>query len=452
DEGFASDQSQDDEPDDKELHVKFEPRNSQDSEASVHLGLLESQDGLSKEFNHEDTSNRIAWQALPSVLISIAGLIAAGELLDVYLHWDVFIRIPELFILVPVLLNLKGNLEMNLAARLSTSANLGDLDNRATCRKLVFGNLALLQVQSLIAGSIAGLFSFILGLLTRPSNDASTYYESMLVISSSMLAAALSSFILGIFMCLLIIYSRRFNIDPDNIACPMASSLGDIVTLVILATFARLLEQHMDSLLSTVLVIVMALLLPGVAALVWYNKSVKPLLFTGWTPIMSAMVISSLAGVVFERFVDSYKGLALLIPVLNGLTGNLGSIYASRISTALHADRQEGYKQVEKILLIMNIPVAIILVVIIWAFDLGEFQVNIWFVFAYVLVSMACAWLAVKLAKSMTLACWHWGKDPDNTVLPFLTAIVDVISTAMLVITFAFFSLSGFEGFKTVEN
>lgn len=66
DEGFASDQSQDDDPDDRELHLKFEPkiepRNSQDSEASVHLGLLESQDGLSKEFNHEDTSNRIAWQ------------------------------------------------------------------------------------------------------------------------------------------------------------------------------------------------------------------------------------------------------------------------------------------------------------------------------------------------------------------------------------------------------
>jgi solute carrier family 41 len=99
-------------------------------------------------------------------------------------------------------------------------ANLGDLDNRATCKKLVFGNLALLQVQSLIAGSIAGLFSFILGLLTRPSNDASTFYESMLVISSSMLAAALSSFILGIFMCLLIIYSRRLNIDPGELSIP----------------------------------------------------------------------------------------------------------------------------------------------------------------------------------------------------------------------------------------
>jgi hypothetical protein len=62
DEGFASDQSQDDDPDDKELHLKFEQRHSESLEESVHLGLLESQDVLSKELDHEDTSKRIAWQ------------------------------------------------------------------------------------------------------------------------------------------------------------------------------------------------------------------------------------------------------------------------------------------------------------------------------------------------------------------------------------------------------
>jgi solute carrier family 41 len=97
-----------------------------------------------------------------------------------------------------------------------------------------------------------------------------------------------------------------------------------------------------------------------------------------------------LSGVVFENFVDSYKGLALLIPVLNGLTGNIGSIYASRISTALHGNRQESYKQVEQTLLLMNIPVAIILIFVIWGFDLGEFPVNAWFLSAYFIVSMAC--------------------------------------------------------------
>ena len=35
-------------------------------------------------------------------------------------HWDVFKEVSEVFILVPALLGLKGNLEMTLASRLST--------------------------------------------------------------------------------------------------------------------------------------------------------------------------------------------------------------------------------------------------------------------------------------------------------------------------------------------
>ena len=35
-------------------------------------------------------------------------------------HTDVFVQVSEIFILVPSLLGLKGNLEMTLASRLST--------------------------------------------------------------------------------------------------------------------------------------------------------------------------------------------------------------------------------------------------------------------------------------------------------------------------------------------
>ena len=38
----------------------------------------------------------------------------------VFQHWDAFVHVTEIFILVPALLDLKGNLEMTLAARLST--------------------------------------------------------------------------------------------------------------------------------------------------------------------------------------------------------------------------------------------------------------------------------------------------------------------------------------------
>jgi len=39
----------------------------------------------------------------------------------VFQHWDVFKVITEVFILVPALVGLKGNLEMTLASRLSTA-------------------------------------------------------------------------------------------------------------------------------------------------------------------------------------------------------------------------------------------------------------------------------------------------------------------------------------------
>lgn len=144
-------------------------------------------------------------------------------------------------------------------------------------------------------------------------------------------------------------------------------------------------------------------MIPFFGFIVWRNTHVKDLLFSGWTPIVLAMVISSLAGILLEAYVEQYKGVALLTPVLIGLAGNLGSIYASRISTCLHSEAKENYKVVEYTLLAMNIPVQLVFLLIIWAFGMGQLQYNVWFFLSYFIISMICVSLSVRNACNLYL-------------------------------------------------
>ena len=79
-------------------------------------------------------------------------------------RWKAMRTIGELIVIVPVIMNLKGNLEMNLSARLGTAANMGELDDPSRRRKIILGNLALLQVQATVVACVAACVAVLLSL------------------------------------------------------------------------------------------------------------------------------------------------------------------------------------------------------------------------------------------------------------------------------------------------
>lgn len=60
-----------------------------------------------------------------TILLSGFGNLGAGFVLSHVQNWKVFMTISQLLILEPTLLGLKGNIEMCMASRMATQANLG---------------------------------------------------------------------------------------------------------------------------------------------------------------------------------------------------------------------------------------------------------------------------------------------------------------------------------------
>ena len=181
---------------------------------------------------HQLTYLEVAYSLLQiffSTTVSGVGLVMAGLLLDLVQHWEVFLRVDELFILVPPLLGLKGNLEMTLTARLSTAANLGEVSSLGGYVKCVAYNLALIQGQATMVSLLASCLAVLLGLVVSLGQIDWTLVP--LIFTSALLAACVSGLILGVTMAVVVYLCATLRLNPDNLATPMAAAMGDLVTL-----------------------------------------------------------------------------------------------------------------------------------------------------------------------------------------------------------------------------
>ncbi|TRY64356.1 hypothetical protein TCAL_04282 [Tigriopus californicus] len=382
-------------------------------------------------------------------LFAGCGLSLAGLVLNHVQHWPVFQHYPDFFVLVPTLLGLKGNLEMTLASRLCSIAGLGHLDHPTRGRQTLLSNLALVQFQGIVVGGIASLIPISIRLLWH--HDL-TLSRIILVSSSSIVTASIASFLLGVIMIAVIEGSRKKGLNPDNIATPIAASLGDVLTLIILSYtasgFMALLQSFPIAL--GLINLFYLVILPYLFIQITKCEDALAVFYSGWTPVLIAMLISSLGGKVLNLSIKRYPHIASYQPLINGVAGNLVAVQASRISSWLHAfsnlghdpkdmDDHESDKieadhgRTARILLSLVVPghVAFIL---LGAILQGRWELDWSFIGYFLLASLLQVSMLLYVAEKLTLWLWKMRIDPDNASIPYLTALGDLLGGIFLTV------------------
>ncbi|KAI1301829.1 Solute carrier family 41 member 2 [Halotydeus destructor] len=403
-----------------------------------------------------ESHTSFACQVILPFLVCGFGNLGAGQLINHIKDWPVFVIVPELYVLIPSLMGLKGNLEMTMASRLSTAANCGVMDVGRETLIMAKGNLALLQCQATVVGFLAAVVAIFVDIYT--DGGEVNFNHALLMASASVITANLTSVILSMVMIAVVIYSRKLRINPDNISTPIASSLGDMTTVAVLAY----ISSYFFSLIgpnfwwAPAVMLVFLCVSPLTAYYAYRNKYTNRVISYGWGPIILAMIISSIGGIILDKSMSIFPAVAPFQPVINGVGGNLVAIQASRISTYLHQRLKPGKlpqdddrifttpcatffgrssdANIARILFAMATPAHVLYFYVIHSIQ-GD-QVTALFATIYLSIALFEVIFLLYLARILVYWLWERSSDPDDSAIPLLTATGDLVGTGLILLGF----------------
>ena len=379
-------------------------------------------------------------QGLVALLVSSGGDLLAGLTLGAITH--TLDRLPGLLVLVPAAIGMRGNIFGALGSRLGTSIHAGTFRLSRRVDTVVGQNVAAALALTLsISLALAVLAKAVAVGFGLPHTISVTDFVLISVVGGAVSSAAVLGITLGVAAG-----SVRYGWDLDNVAAPLVTAAGDVVTLPSLFLSTYLVGFHI---VSSALALVLAALSVVVLARAW--RAGLPLLrriVRESAPVLCvAGTIDVLAGLTIEKRLESFltfPGLLVLVPPFLEDTGALGGILSSRLGSKLHLGVLQPTNVPERaargdflLTFLYAIPVFVLVAVSseVAAGVAGLATPGMLRMIAASMIGGAIATsVAVVLAYYGAIATFRLGLDPDNHGIPMITSSMDLVGAFALIL------------------
>jgi mgtE-like transporter len=389
---------------------------------------------------------RTIFQGWVACTISSVGDLTAGLTLGAITH--TLQMLPGLIVLVPAAIGMRGNIFGALGSRLGTSIHSGMFEVNRERDGVLYQNtyaVAILSVSvSVLLGVLAKTISVAFGVRTISVAD---------FIAISIIAALISSVVLGAFTIGVAVLGNRRGWDLDSVSAPLVTAAGDIVTLpaLFVGTLIVRFVWVTPAVSIAAAVAALAMVVRGfITDLPLVRRAVRESV-----PILTlAGAIDIVAGLVIDKRLDkfvTFPALLVLVPPFLEDVGALGGILSSRLASKLHLGALSPRRLPEgpavlDFSLIFLLAISVFTLVGISAdlvarvFGLatpGALRV----VGVSLLGGFMATCAAVLLAYYSAAATYRLGLDPDNHGIPIITSSMDLIGAIAIVLALLVFGL-----------
>jgi mgtE-like transporter len=359
--------------------------------------------------------------------------------------------LPGLLVLLPAAIGMRGNVFGALGSRLGTLIHTGTFRISRRLDTPVGQNIAAALVLSLST-------SLVLAVLAKAVCSAFGVENAISIggfVVVSVIGAVLSSVVVLVITVGVAAYCATRQLDLDNVAAPIVTAAGDVVTLPSLFVATLLIKNHWVTGVVGALCVLVAF---GSVVFAFRQQGFalgRRIVGESLPVLALAGAIDLLAGMTIERRVESFlvfPALLVLIPPFLEDSGALGGILAARVSTKLHLgtlvpSRAPWRAAAEDIMLVYVYAVPVFLLLGISA-DIAAAVAglkspgSIDMVLVSLLGGLFATTGAVIVGYYAAVATNRLGLDPDNHGIPIVTSSLDLLGAFSLILAIVILGLT----------